>query len=1329
MRLTEQQETVASAPVADILVSAAAGSGKTSVMTERITRRVLSGALDLSRILVMTFTDAAAANMRGKVEKALTEVLRTEVDPRRREIAARQLSILPGAHISTIHAFCLDIIRNFGYETKTPSGEIRIEPGFSTLDGAAGKILFDDAVDEVLSSFYELSVRLDENHTEGEIPVLEQIPEGGITPFDLLGSGCDRKSWLSDFQKMIASYGNSRGDLPLREMIASFHGYLRSLPHYEDWVREAVLDFRRNGLNFSDSPAAKTLMSDFITSLALAKEVLPDLENRLSAIRFVKEDGKNREYVRYFAERLRWVRELVREEEGGTLSWDLCVRVGRGMEPAKTVSRRQDDPKEKADFLERFLPVYEVIYYLTGQAPQSAKDEFRTQAQFLFGRDTGDLEADAREMTPVISRLFEIILLVDRTYGEKKREENAVDFSDYEHMALQLLSEPNVHRYYRDLFQEIYMDEYQDNSPIQEAIVSSFSQRNTFAVGDVKQSIYRFRHARPQIFMEKMKRYRGGDGGMLLEMNTNFRSAPCVISIVNSIFEQILSEASGEIEYDHTHRLFPSDERAEDREGRTELLLLDSSREQPEEETKDGEDGKEADKREKEAGMVIRRIHRLIREEGISPGDIAILCRTNDLARRYREWLSASGIPAEGGGQRDFFLKREILLMENLMRILDNFSQDIPLAAVMRADLPQTRFTLDEMMEIRLYRRDINPRRPFYESVRLYLRSGDNEILRRRVESFLDWVNDLRSRSMYLKVSVLIDEVYRQTDLKNTVTRFPDGEQRLRDLEIFRDWANRYETGRNKGLYRFVKYVEELRQKGASVADDEMSASSENTVHCLTIHKSKGLEFPFVFLVNLDRGIRARDTDDKLLLSGRFGIGADYLNVKEGFSYSTHGRLAVEAEERRANLAEELRLFYVALTRAEKCLFLCGTITPSKDYRLGRGTALLLSQAADIREKKLPDWLVQKARSYLDFSLLALSRHPDFAFDDLVGSREGRAVFSALSEDLPPILTVIEKLEAERTLSTSGRENAEEELESAPLSLCESLAGIRNDEERGGEEDGSHVGWPGDEEERRVYLSDRDRERLELQLGGTYPFRENLGYPAKVSVSELKRGFDDEAEAGPSVPSLLPPEDRLSSAGKKRPVNLCVQPVSGLLQSEKGVMTPASRGTLLHSLFRYIDFTVLEAEPTEEKLGEMLEEMVRRRMIDTGLYDEIHPFFPSVLAFSQSELCARMIAAEKKEGCGPFREIPFSLIQTIGKTEFTLVQGMIDCWFLEDGGAILLDYKSDRLSGSAQEKEMILKSRYFDQMEYYARAIRSAVKLPVAERHVWLIRDARSYTF
>ena len=1344
MNMTPQQQEVVRAKVGNMLVSAAAGSGKTSVMTERIAKRILSCELDVRRVLVMTFTEAASSNMQKKIEDRLNGALSVEEDPEQRRHIAEQLSFLPTAHISTIHSFCLDIIRNFGYDARTPDGGIAVEPGFSTIDPTRVKLIFREAVEDVLSSLYDQSYAvLETDSPEKQETVTSARDRSGKTvqPFAVTGDQIGKEQWYLDFNRMTLSLGGARDDSGLRDMIESFHSYLRSMPDYEKWIVEKLLEMKAASRDFEASRGARALMNDFRTALSLVRAVLPQLEEILPQVVFVNDKNKNKVYIDYYAAQLRVIERLAAADQAGTLAWDLAVQEAALLPDGKGASKssKGDNPL-KEEFFELYGSAMEILFYLTGKvSPKEAVKNFRTPARHLFGRSTKELGEDLSYMLPVAERLFEVLLLVDDRYSARKRAENGVDFSDYEHLALLLLSREDAGKYYREAFSEIYIDEYQDNSRIQDAIVSLFSNGNCFAVGDVKQSIYRFRHARPQLFLDRMQLYRDTDDGLLLELNRNFRSCPGILRFVNQVFSQILSHSSGEIDYDDTQMLFPGKETGEEAEAEppVQMILLDltdtesgnrngdsgsaseeesAGRSSDEEDAEagsvsedtdesDDEDAKDLKKIEKESLAVIAKINELRQKYGTAWKDIAILARSNLEAAAYSGFLAAAGIPSEGGTGTEFLSNRELLLMENLMKLLDNFRQDIPLAAILHSDFPKASFTPEEMLRIELDAVSAGSTSQYYHEHLLYYASvAEDRPLARKVHAFLDWIGSLRSRAMYLKVSELIEHIYVETGIRERCGSLPDGAARVSALETFREWAGRYESGGHGGLYRFVSYLEDIRNKKESPDDFDTISQERDVVRCMTFHKSKGLEFRIVFVVGLEHAFRSEESRAKVLLSEKFGIGIDYIEPEAGYRYPTHGKIAVEREEQLAALAENMRVLYVAMTRAEERLFLVGCVSRKKDLSIGT-SASLIRLARSEEETVLPAWLVQKAKSNLDLCLLALARNANLPLDVLL-SEEDTEAGSLPADGLKPAASLS---------SVSGSTG---DLEFVIRPFKEYIGTIRPvpEETFTPEDSGEQISEPA--------LAGPEEERLfRLQYAGRYPHEDLTGIPAKITVSELKRrinesNWKDGEERDERTAGLLT-EDL-------RSVNMSVRPVrSG--DEKTRTLTASETGTLLHSVFQYADFGSLRDKADSADVGRMIKELVSHRMIREKHVAYIEPYYDAILGFAASDLARRIVRAEKADGKGPFREIPFSISVPAGKGGTSLVQGMIDCWFIEDGEAVLIDYKSDQIPGDRNGKESVLRERYAVQLDYYAQAIEAASGLKVREKIIWLIRDSLSF--
>jgi len=1350
IELTKQQRQVVEAAPGNLLISAAAGSGKTSVMTARITTRIQSGDLDVRNILVMTFTNAAAANMREKIEKELMSIADSTQDPSVKRRILEQISYLPLSHISTIHSFCLDVISNFGYDARTDAGEIIIEPGYSVLDTARKSLLFLDSIEDVFSSLYELSYDIAYGPAgSGEtgepqdaknrlVPSARSKDSSEIAPFSIPAGDITFGQWIADFDRMISSLGNPRSDQPVRDLIGEFHSYLRSLPFYEEWIREKLLEMKEASISFEKTKNARTLLLDFYTAVDLAMPGLPELYKLLPDTVFVKTKKKNDEYKAYAGELLDFFGELFAVYSKGNLSWDTCVQFAGRVPEGKMPSRSKTADPVTAEFFELLSPLLEVLYSFTGTCKSSVMNLFRTPARHLFARTMDELQEELQYMFPVTARLFEVLLLVDDRYAQKKRAENAIDFSDYEHLALLLLSKPDAKKYYSELFSEIYIDEYQDNSKIQDAIVACFSKDNCFVVGDVKQSIYRFRHARPELFMDRMTRYRTTDEGMLLELNSNFRSRPGILALVNDIFSQILSEESGEIDYNEAHQLNPK--RGEDLENNiivpAELILIETSsapggggggvsdnpdeagspeesgevlQDDPNDDSQgdsrdDEEDPAELAKTEKEAMAVVIKILELKASANAAYGDFAVLTRTNREAAIIRDWLVQTDIPAEGPSEEAFLSNRELLLMENLMRLLDNFRQDIPLAAIMRTSFPRAGFSAQEILDVYLFAREKHIDSVFFHEKVLYYRENGSDIrLRDKVQVFCDWIDSLRSRSMYLRVSELIEQIYVETGYLEQVISLPDGSRRVLALETFRDWANNFEKGRNNGLYRFVKYIEDIRSQKQSPEDFEIAASERDVVHCMSIHKSKGLEFKYVFITGIHSSLAGGRTKRHVLMSEKLGIGMDYIRPDLGYWYPTHQKLALETEEQRAQLAEYMRVFYVAMTRAEERLFMIGCISRNKDTSIGRSSALLRCAYSE-KDEKLPAWLVYKAKSYLDFCLLGLARNRNLPMQLLLSD----------GEEFPLENVIPESVAGRRTEAVGFTLLDERELRKTYIISS-----------AGGNVQGSNENQETDAAEALPPFSEEEAGLFRTQISGIYPFELLTTLPAKMTVSEIKRQVSDysvKEEEGEEDGVLLP-----AVAEARRPVNLVPQSIEALTERKKHSMSPAEKGTLLHSVFQYLDFSSIMSAPESDRVAKAMGDLVTHKMIKQEMAAELEVYYSAVNRFASSALCARMVSAEQNKGRGPFREIPFSITIPVGKTDVSLVQGMIDCWFIEEGRAVLIDYKSDAIMGTQTDKARILSERYAVQLDYYAKAIEAASGLKVQERIIWLIPDGISF--
>ncbi|NLO62463.1 MAG: UvrD-helicase domain-containing protein [Clostridiaceae bacterium] len=1353
MSLTEQQRSVVNAELGNLLVSAAAGSGKTRVLVERIAERIVEGKLNVENVLVMTFTRAAATHMSNRLETALLEAQRRAGSSGEALRISEQISMLPLSHISTIHSFCNDVIKNFGSESTDDAGKVFVEPGASIMDGTRSKILLEESVDRVLDGLYALCHRiLLVGDPDAETLVPAELPDvlSEPLPFSLTNDCPTTRSWCASFMNMSMCFGDGRSDRMLREMILSFHSALRSLPDYQERIREMIRQKEREAADFSRSPVAAAYIEELGEISRRAADAVSEADRILGSFAFTGVKKKNDEYVACYRGAFAASAELF-EKMKEDCSWndihEIAMRVPIGKWPGGPGRADSDDLKNR--FYSVLEPFFVQMYILTGIYPINREyvSRFKGLEPGVFRRNAEEISKDLSIMLPLLARLFETVELTDRWYSERKRTESALDYSDQEQLALRLLKRPEVSAHYRELFTEIYIDEYQDNSRIQDAIIERIANGNAFYVGDVKQSIYRFRHARPDMFTSRGDRYREGSGGTLLELNGNFRSRAEILNFANDIFSQLMSRLSAEIEYDASQRLEPMRlENAFDDhpEEAVQMVLIDRSRPVGESRGTDGgasEDRSETDKsgRVDESGRpentdpaqsedpsadtgaseltgegaidieairyeglyVYRTIRGLITRYGCEYGDFAVLCRTNREAAEISELLSELGVPAQGPSGAALFADRELLLMNNLILLIDNMRQDIPLCSVMRADFPDAGFTPEEFLRIYLFAREKGRAKDFYhEKVALYAAEGP-EPLAGKINRFLDFIGSLRTQSMFLKVSELIERIYLSTGILNRLIGDRNGPSRVEALETFREWANAFESGRRGGLYSFVRYIDEIRRGDQRPEDYEIGEQIRNAVRCNSIHKSKGLEYKVVFVCGISGSFPLRVDTGSVIMNDIHGIASDFIELEKGYKYPTLPKIFLTERERRAALSEYLRLLYVAVTRAEERLYLVGSFTRKKEGGISRHEDFVTA-SRPVPDEKLPPNMVLRAGSFLDFLLLGLGRNPLMPAESLIS--EGSDVAS-LSE-----AGVVLRRTKDLTVQIIERNILEKELSGADL------VNVGNTTPpRGRDEDRQEVNIED--------LSDSERLLFEKQSGNAYSREDLIRMPAKVTVSELKRrtpppeeGEEEKVPAG------------IDGIPGKRPVNLVVR--TGLTKrTTERALSPTEAGVLLHSVFQYLDFSALPGHATAESVRAELARLAAHGMIRPGQVPYLEPYIADILAFSSSDICARMCKAERTPGHGPFREIPFSITEPVSPDDFRLIQGMIDCWFIENGRAVLIDYKSDRIRGDQNEKERILKDRYTVQLDYYARAIEAASRLKVKEKMIWLIPDRTFYAF
>lgn len=902
---TPEQTAAIYARNTELLVAAAAGSGKTAVLVERIIELITDSRqpVDLDRLLVVTFTNAAAAEMRQRIGEALSERLESEPE---NQLLVRQLALLPKASITTIHAYCLRVLRsNFS--------SLGLDPGFRIADPTENEILRAAALEEVIEELYE------------------------------------DKELAESFLLLTEAYLSIKNSKPFYDMIDHIYDFAMSLPEPVLWLREAAERFNLTE-SFEKTVYAKELVA---AGQAILKGILEKYDTMLQLAE--NDDGGEGLYQLLHTERAAFMQLCGETTYSGfaeglaVLSFAAVPRVPKNAQPVyrERIRAMRDDVKKTVQ-----KQLSEDLFLLSGEE----------QAAML------------QKLYPQMSCLSEVVCRLMQRYDEKKEEKNLLNYNDLEHGCYRLFVDENgeptsLAQAEQRRYDEILIDEYQDTSALQEAIFNAIKKEGSmFLVGDVKQSIYRFRNTNPKLFREKKEHYGTEENAVQRKiiLSKNFRSRASVLEAVNYVFMRVMSEKTGEITYNEEEMLYPGagyPEMEMPVSEETELWLAELAGQ---------EEDEPPEAAEAEAQMAAERIAALIESkvqilgrEGVRPiayRDICILMRsTKNNAEIFSKTLSAAGIPcySEAGGS--FLQSTEITVMLSLLKIIDNPHQDIPLLAVLRSQIYA--FSADELADIRLADRQGD----FFEAVQK--RSENADDLGKRLQQFLEQLTLYREQSRVLNTAELVWYLYMQTGFYEAQSTLPGGTLRRLNLRLLYTRAAAFEKTGLKGLYSFISFIDEYQAIGGDYDAARTIGEEQNVVRIMSIHKSKGLEFPVVILAGLGRRFNLQDTRDKVLIHSDWGYGPQYIDTDMGIVYGNGARSVVKQAMLAETLSEEMRILYVAMTRAREKLILLAAV------RKLAGKVEKFGLAAG--QKMVSASLTSCAGSYLDWILMALLAHPD----------------------------------------------------------------------------------------------------------------------------------------------------------------------------------------------------------------------------------------------------------------------------------------------------------------------------------------------------------------
>lgn len=1275
VKWTPEQESAIIAPKDSsldnqtLLVAAAAGSGKTAVLVERIITRLkdMDNPLSVQELMVVTFTKAAAQEMSARIGLALAKAMESTEDAAMQERLERQLNLLPSAHISTLHSFCQWVIRSYFYK-------LDINPTARIGNEAEMALLQQEVLADLLTKSYE----------EGLYNIYE----------------------LADF------FSDDKSDAGLTAKIMSLYNYAMSLANPDGWLRKALEPYKEA---MTVNPS-ETLWGQYMWDQHVA--VIDRIRERLERMEQILLDPVGpHKWQNIYDNQLAALSML-----SGAETWDdmgeACKHTDTFIKDRFNKLGEEVDPSLQAEFK---------------SLGSQNKDDLKAMQAAVFTVPEATLQEQFKAQYPIIEGLVELTIAFHKAYRDMKQEQGIMDFSDLEHLCLALLVEPgteddpqpsDVAKELQDTFKEIMVDEYQDTNGVQETIINLISRvDNRFYVGDVKQAIYSFRMADSSLFMEKYNTYGGTDAvERRIDLAKNFRSHENILAATNFLFYQIMTEEAAELNYTEAESLIPGrivEDAPEDWiGGDVELQLLDVSKDTLSASESDEDEGGDPENNERELDFIIQKIKEIhgAKKQVQNPDgtfrqiewrDFAILRRSlAGWGTRAVEAMRQAGIPAVVNERDGYFEAQEIQLLLALLSIIDNPEQDLPMAAVLHSGL--VGLDANELGALRL-----SGEGSLWSLMPAYAKEVQDE----RLLAFIDHMERWRTLSRRHGVTDLLWDIYESQDYVNYVGAMPNGLVRRANVLALYDRAKGYEASGFRGLFRFLRFVESLRDSNQDMPLANVVSEADNVVRLMTIHKSKGLEFPVVFLSGVQKGFNMMDLRSELLIDKNAGLGLKGYFPDIRVSFPTIPWFYVKDVKEAALKAEEQRILYVALTRARDKLIMTGHFKGFKNAK-GKLSTLgeLIKNAASVEGQQLPTDIITQANTYLEWLIMGFTRHLDGGNPLRVAIEyEGPTYF-----DLPDKKCRI-KVEIHDG-SLYGDLDYKADIDETTINKVRELQAVNSVELPQEIEDRFNYSYPYSDATRRTAkisvseLKRRFQER-ELEAGTIDTLNESIvtvDTEAKRAVSDAilgqaikldVRNADSDDTSNESVPTITVPADDLANSvfGRKPQA----------LQSEEDVLTGAQWGTLMHEAMQWLPL----AQYTQASLTKELDALVtkgtfteeeRNLLSDTSLYK-----------FFSSDLGKRLVNAKRIE-----RELPFSMLfdgkrvyDTLEDGENLFLQGIIDTAFEEDGEWILVDYKTDRVKSG----EDLIK-RYKIQMDLYKEALQRLTGMPVKACYIYSFR-------
>ena len=1167
-------------------------------------------------MLVVTFTNAAASEMRERILDAIYEKI--EKNPKDIHLQ-KQITLLNKSSICTIHSFCLDVIRNYFYETD-------ISANFKIGDSSEIELLKVETLEDL---FEEKYIEKDE-----------------------------------DFLKLIDTYANYRQDESLKELILKIYNQIQSNPFPKDWLEEKVEMF--NLKDKLDEDFSNTIWGNLIL-----KELQEEIkENRLKLDKVYKNLKKYPELEKYAnvifndKEELEKIENIINQKNDNKNNniWD------------KVYSSVQDFDFKK-------WPIDRKVTIDYKNEAKDIRDKIRKSINTICEKVMIYSSKEANEIIfetyEILTSLKKIVLEFEELFTYKKKEKNIIDFHDIEHYALKILTTKDeegkivyskVAKELQEKFEEIAIDEYQDSNLVQEYILNSVSkQNNIFMVGDIKQSIYRFREARPELFLEKYKNYMSIDkeqedekisipqketslNGKKIKLFKNFRSRKEVLDVCNWIFEEIMSEKLGDVDYNKEEYLNLGADYEEELDRTCELHILDLAKEDDdiwkeevnENEQEEKEEHELLEKNVEEAKMVANRIEELFKQNymvydkkrgrrKIEYRDIAILLRsTANTAPIYEKELTSRNIPVFCDTTSEYLDASEIQTILSLLKIIDNPMQDIPLVHVMRSAIGN--FTDNELVEIRLS----DNKGYFYEAL-LKKRLASNEELKTKIDNFLNMIENFRKLEKEIPLNELIWKIYADTNYYNYVGLLNNGALKQANLKMLFERAKQYEGASFKGLYNFIHFIERLKSSSSDLSSAKIVGENDNVIRIMSIHKSKGLEFPVVFLCNSSKMFNKQDLTSSILIHQDLGFGPKYIDSEYKIEYQTLAKEAMKLKLLTELISEEMRVLYVALTRPKEKLIITGI---SKDFNKSLKEKEEMLSLYDVNENsKIEERLLKKYTSYLDWIMLLMIKYPKQEY----------------------IKLKVHKLD----------ENNKQEVEE-------------------------------NEENKEEILADKEKiEEIKTKLEWEYKHSICSKIPTKTSVSKIKEENSKVIEKTDEIQEIS-----LDEITKEYIEYNLEQPK--FINKERENISSSRKGTLVHLCLQKLDS---KKEYTKEELEDLISDLVNRKII----LEEEAKAIPIIALenYLKSNLWNELKDAKeihKEEAF--YLELAANIVnKDYPEDETILLQGIMDLYFIDkDDNLVLVDYKTDYVEKNEEQK---LIDKYKIQLDLYKESLEKSLNRKV----------------